>query len=178
MSGAQDRRPALAELMADARRRRFRAVVVWSLDRFGRSLPQIVVNVQELAALGVEFASIKQVIDLSTMQGRLTLYVFAMLAEVERDMIAQRVRAGLAATRARGTVLGRPPKAVDPTVVAELEGPFTSRDSPQTASFPTDHRKSALPPIWGALTDTPHSRPAELGGWQQTISATHFGYNP
>ena len=101
MSGAQDRRPALAELMADARRRRFRAVVVWSLDRFGRSLPQIVVNVQELAALGVEFASIKQVIDLSTMQGRLTLYVFAMLAEVERDMIAQRVRAGLAATRAR-----------------------------------------------------------------------------
>jgi DNA invertase Pin-like site-specific DNA recombinase len=120
MSGARDRRPALAELMADARRRRFRAVVVWSLDRFGRSLPQIVVNVQELA-------SIKQAIDLSTMQGRLILYVFAMLAEIERDMIAQRVKPGLAATRARGTVLGRPPKAVDPSAVAALLAEGCSR---------------------------------------------------
>ena len=101
MSGARDRRPALVELMADARRRRFRAVVVWSLDRFGRSLPQIVANVHELAARGIEFASIKQAIDLSSMQGRLTLYVFAMLAEIERDLIAQRVKAGLAATRAK-----------------------------------------------------------------------------
>src|SRR3989442_14987301 len=102
MSGRRDRRSARAELMADARRRRFRAVVVWSLDRFGRTLPQIVHHVHELVGLGIEFASLKQAIDLSTMQGRLTLYVFAMLAELERDMIAQRVKAGLAATRARG----------------------------------------------------------------------------
>ena len=59
MSGARDRRPALADLMADARRRRFRAVVVWSLDRFGRTLPQIVLNVYELVGLGIEFASVK-----------------------------------------------------------------------------------------------------------------------
>jgi hypothetical protein len=77
-------------------------VAVWSLDRFGRSRPQIVVNVYELVSLGVEFVSLTQAIDLSTMQGRLTLYVCAMLAEIERDLIAQRVRAGLAVTRARG----------------------------------------------------------------------------
>lgn len=121
MSGARDRRhPALAELMADARRRRFGAVVVWSLDQFGRSLLQIVANMHELAALGIEFSSIKQALGLSTMQGRLTLYVFSMLAEIERDMIVQRVRAGLAAAPAKGTVLGRPRKTVDPSAVAAL----------------------------------------------------------
>ena len=86
------------------------------------ALPQSLVapNVYQLVGLGVEFASIEQAMDLSTTQGRLTLYVFAMLAEIERDMIAQRVKAGLAATRARGIVLGRPPKAVNPSALAEL----------------------------------------------------------
>jgi hypothetical protein len=97
------------------------------LDRFGRTLPQIVQtlpqivhNVRELIDLGIEFASLKQAIDLSTMHGRVTVYIFGMLAEIERDMIGHRVKAGLAATRAKGTVLGRPPKAVDLGALAGL----------------------------------------------------------
>ena len=104
MTGARDRRPELMRLLADARRRRFRAVAVWSLDRFGRGLRQIVTNVYELAELGVEFACVKQAIDLSTMQGRMVLYVFAMLAEIERELNGERVKAGLVAARAQGSV--------------------------------------------------------------------------
>jgi DNA invertase Pin-like site-specific DNA recombinase len=97
----------------------FAAVAVWSLDRFGRGLRQIVTNVYELAELGVEFACVKQAIDLSTMQGRMILYVFAMLAEIEREIIGDRVKSGLRAAKARGKTLGRP-LSVDPVAVAEL----------------------------------------------------------
>lgn len=107
------RRPELQRLMQDARRRRFRAVAVWSLDRFGRGLRQIVNNVYELSECGIEFACVKQAIDLSTMQGRLVLYAFAMLAEIERDMLGERIRAGVRASRAKGTRWGVPMVPVD-----------------------------------------------------------------
>ena len=78
------------------------------------ALLRTVVKVDKLVSLGVDSASLNPAIALSTMQGRLTLHVAAILAEIGRHLIAPRVRAGLAATRAQGTVLRRPRKAVDP----------------------------------------------------------------
>ena len=88
--------------------------MVWSLDRLGRGLRALVNHVYDLATLGIEFACVKQAIDLSTMQGRMILYAFAMLAEVEREMIAARVKAGIHAARAKG--------ARTPASVVDLEG--------------------------------------------------------
>ena len=113
VSGTKNRRPALDRLVADARRRKVDTVVVWRLDRLGRSLKHLVTLLDELQALGVGFVSLGEGIDLQTPAGRLQLHILAALSEFEKSRIAERVRAGLARVRANGTRLGRP-KAVVP----------------------------------------------------------------
>jgi len=108
VSGAKDRRPALDQLLADARRRKFDVLVCWRLDRLGRNLKHLVTLLEELQALGVAFVSLGEGIDCTTPAGRLQLHVLAALAEFERSRIAERVRAGLARVRASGRRLGRP----------------------------------------------------------------------
>lgn len=108
ISGAKDRRPALDQLLADARRRRVDAVVCWRLDRLGRNLKHLVTLLDELQALGVSFVSLNEGIDLSTPAGRLQLHILSALAEFERERISKRVRAGLARARRQGKKLGRP----------------------------------------------------------------------
>ncbi len=108
VSGAKEMRPALAQLLADARRRRFDVLVCWRLDRFGRSLRHLIVTIDELQALGVAFVSLGEGIDATTPAGRLQLHVLAAIAEFERARIAERVQAGLQRARARGAHLGRP----------------------------------------------------------------------
>jgi DNA invertase Pin-like site-specific DNA recombinase len=110
VSGAKATRPALTRLMTDARLKRFDAVVVWKLDRFGRSLPQLIENVQQLDSFGVRFIAMTQGIDTDQRNpaGRLLLHILASLAEFERDTIIERVRAGIATAQARGTHCGRP----------------------------------------------------------------------
>src|SRR5712692_4289360 len=113
VSGAKDRRPALDQLLADARRRRFDVVVCWRLDRLGRNLRHLITLLDELQALGVAFVSLAEGIDATTPAGRLQMQILGAIAEFERGRIVERVRAGLARARAQGQRLGRP-KAVVP----------------------------------------------------------------
>jgi DNA invertase Pin-like site-specific DNA recombinase len=108
VSGSKDRRPALDRLVADARRRRFDALIVWRLDRLGRNLKHLVTLLEDVQAVGIAFVSLGEGIDCTTAAGRLQLHVLAALAEFERARIAERVRAGLARVRASGRRLGRP----------------------------------------------------------------------
>jgi DNA invertase Pin-like site-specific DNA recombinase len=112
VSGSKDRRPALDELIAAAKRRTFDVVVCWRLDRLGRNLRHLIVLLDELNAIGVSFVSLNEGIDLMTPAGRLQLHVLASLSEFERSRIQERVRAGLARVRAQGRRLGRKPCAV------------------------------------------------------------------
>ncbi len=110
MSGAKARRPGLDALMADARLRKFDAVIVWKLDRFGRSLVNCVAGIQELTSLGVRFIAVSQGLDTdeSNPTSRLLLHILAAVAEFERELIRERVTAGVRAAKAKGKQLGRP----------------------------------------------------------------------
>jgi DNA invertase Pin-like site-specific DNA recombinase len=107
VSGAKDSRPQLNRLMADAKRRKFDAVLVYRYDRFARSLRQLVNALAEFDALGIHFVSLHEGVDTSTPNGRLVFGIFASIAEFERELIRGRVRSGLAAAKARGARLGR-----------------------------------------------------------------------
>jgi len=120
VSGAKGSRPALNRLMADAKQRRFDVVACWKLDRFGRSVAHVVVALAELEALGIAFVSLKDNLDLGTPSGRFMFQIIAAFAELERAMIAERVRAGLQNAKRKGKKLGRPPVAVDRARIARL----------------------------------------------------------
>ena len=107
-SGAKDRRPALDELIAAAKRRKFDVLVVWRLDRLGRNLRHLILLLDELQALGIAFVTLGEGIDTSTPAGRLQLHVLSAIAEFERERVRERVLAGLARARAQGRRLGRP----------------------------------------------------------------------
>jgi DNA invertase Pin-like site-specific DNA recombinase len=108
VSGAKDRRPALDSLVADARRRRFDALVVWRLDRLGRNLRHLITLLEELQALGIPFVSLNEGIDATTPAGKLQMHILGAIAEFERARIAERVKAGLQRAKAHGRRLGRP----------------------------------------------------------------------
>ena len=108
VSGAKDRRPALDQLVADARRRKFDTLVCWRLDRLGRNLKHLVTLLDELHALGIAFVSLGEGIDCTTPAGKLQLHILAALAEFERARIRERVVAGLQRARTQGKRLGRP----------------------------------------------------------------------
>ena len=108
VSGSKDRRPALDELVKDAKRRRFDVLVCWRLDRLGRNLRHLVTLLEELQSMGVSFVSLGEGIDCTTPAGKLQLHILAALAEFERGRIRERVLAGLARARTQGKRLGRP----------------------------------------------------------------------
>src|SRR5687767_4265263 len=108
VSGAKDRRPALDELLRDAKRRRFDVVVCWRLDRLGRNLKHLITLLEELQALGVAFVSLAEGIDATTPAGKLQMHILGAIAEFERARIRERVLAGLARARTQGKRLGRP----------------------------------------------------------------------
>lgn len=113
MSGAKDKRPALDRLMADARRGKFDVVAVWRFDRFARSTSHLLRALEEFAALGIDFVSLKESIDTSTPTGKMVFTVLAAVAELERSTITERVRAGQRAAKRRGVRFGRPTVEVD-----------------------------------------------------------------
>ncbi len=121
VSGAKDRRPALDQLIRDAKRRRFDVLVCWRLDRLGRNLRHLILLIDELQALGVAFVSLAEGIDATTPAGRLQLHILGAIAEFERARIAERVQAGLARARANGTRLGRPTLRVPVTGLAGVQ---------------------------------------------------------
>ncbi|MGA3293837.1 MAG: recombinase family protein [Candidatus Acidiferrales bacterium] len=120
ISGAKDSRPELNRLMADASRRRFDAVVVWKFDRFARSVSHLLRALETFNSLGIAFVSLSEQIDTTTPTGKMIFTVLGAVAELERSLIAERVRAGLRNARAKGKRLGRPRVAVDAARIARL----------------------------------------------------------
>ncbi len=112
-SGSKESRPELNRLMADARRRKFDAILVWKLDRWARSLRWLVNSLAEIEHLGLAFISLRDNIDLSTPAGRLMVQILGAMSEFEKSLIQERVLAGLRHARAKGTKLGRPKRVVD-----------------------------------------------------------------
>src|SRR5712691_9309996 len=108
ISGAKDSRPELNRLMADAHRRNLDAVVVWKFDRFARSVSHLLRALETFRSLGIEFVSLSEQVDTSTPTGKMIFTVLGAVAELERSLIAERVRAGLRNARAKGRRLGRP----------------------------------------------------------------------
>ena len=122
VSGAKERRPALDDLVRDAKRRRFDVLVVWRLDRLGRNLRHLILLLDDLQATGVAFVSLSEGIDATTPAGRLQLHVLGAIAEFERERIKERVVAGLARVRARGQRLGRPERSVPEAILGPVRG--------------------------------------------------------
>jgi DNA invertase Pin-like site-specific DNA recombinase len=108
ISGSRDRRPGLDALLLDARRHRFDTVLVWKLDRLGRSLRHLVLLLEELSQCGVSVIATSQGIDTSGALGRFVANLLGALGEMERELVVERTRAGLAAARRRGVRFGRP----------------------------------------------------------------------
>ncbi len=122
VSGAKDRRPALDDLVRDARRRRFDVLVCWRLDRLGRNLRHLILLLEDLQVLGVAFVSLAEGIDATTPAGRLQMHILGAIAEFERARIQERVKAGLARAKAQGVRLGRPVRSVPEAILAPVRG--------------------------------------------------------
>ena len=108
VSGSKDSRPELNRMLADAHARKVDAVLVWKLDRLGRSLKHLVTTIEDLEHYGVPFVSLRDNLDLSTPAGRLMLHIIGAMAEFERELIRERVNAGIKSAQARGVRFGRP----------------------------------------------------------------------
>ena len=120
ISGAKDSRPELNRLMADAHRRRFDAVIVWRFDRFARSVSHLLRALETFKVLGIEFVSLSEQVDTSTPTGKMVFTVLGAVAELERSLIAERVKAGLRNARSKGKRLGRPHVVVDAARIRAL----------------------------------------------------------
>src|SRR6185312_12359828 len=120
ISGAKEKRPELDKLLADAHRRRFDAVVVWKFDRFARSVSHLLKALETFNALGIQFVSLTEGIDTSTPAGKMVFTVLGAVAELERSLICERVRAGLRNAKAKGKTLGRPKVVLDASRIAKL----------------------------------------------------------
>jgi DNA invertase Pin-like site-specific DNA recombinase len=120
VSGAKDSRPGLDEMLKDAKQGKFRALLIWKLDRLGRSLAHLVRLLEEFRACGVELISFSEGLDFSTTTGKLLYQVISAFAEFERDCIRERVKAGLRNARAKGRRLGRPQVTLDASRIATL----------------------------------------------------------
>jgi DNA invertase Pin-like site-specific DNA recombinase len=113
-SGAKNRRPALDAMMADVRARRVDIVLVWRFDRFARSVKHLVDALEEFRHLGISFISMTEQLDTASPLGAAMFAIIGALAALERDILIERVRAGLDRARSQGVRLGRPTCGVTP----------------------------------------------------------------
>jgi DNA invertase Pin-like site-specific DNA recombinase len=113
ISGARARRPGLDQLMADARRGRFQLVAVWSIDRLARSTRHFLDVLDELTRLNIEFVSLRENLDTGAALGRAVTIIVSAIAELERSLIIERVKAGLRRAKLEGRHIGRPQVQVD-----------------------------------------------------------------
>jgi len=112
-SGAKDSRPELNKLMEDACKRQFDAIIVWRFDRFARSTKHLLLALEEFRSLGIQFISYQENIDTSSPLGQALFTIVSAVAQLERDLIRERVSAGIRNAQANGKKLGRPMRAVD-----------------------------------------------------------------
>lgn len=108
-SGAKASRPAFDEMWADCRRGKISVVCIWALDRFGRSLKNLIEGLEELQRLGVDFLCLKQDLDSTSPAGRLLFHIVGAVAEFEHHLIRGRIAMGMAEARRKGKHIGRPP---------------------------------------------------------------------
>ncbi len=120
LSGMLTKRPALDRLLTACRHRQIDVVLVWRLDRLGRSLKHLIMMLDELKSLGVAFVALHEQIDCTTATGQLMLHLLGAFAEFERALIRERVKAGLAHARTKGQRLGRPRLVIDSARVKAL----------------------------------------------------------
>ena len=113
ISGARARRPQLDQLLADARRGHFDVVAVWACDRLARSTKHFLETIDELDHLGIEFVSFREQLDTGGPLGRALVIIIAVMAELERNLIIERVRAGMRRAQMEGIRIGRRPAQVD-----------------------------------------------------------------
>jgi len=119
-SGAKEKRPELERLMVDGHKRRFDAVVVWKFDRFARSVSHLLRALETFRSLGIEFVSFSEQMDTTTPAGKMVFTVLGAVAELERSLIVERVKAGLRNAKAKGKRLGRPRRLLDTKTIAAL----------------------------------------------------------
>src|SRR5713226_10295246 len=145
VSGAQRHRPQLDTLMKDAHKRLFDVVLVWKFDRFARSLKHLIESLDEFSSLGIDFVSYTEGVDTITPSGQLLFHIVGAVAQFERDLIADRVRDGMAHARSMGKRIGRPRAALDVKAVLKLRGEGRSlREIAQTLSVPVSRVRRAL----------------------------------
>lgn len=145
VSGAQRRRPQLDALMKDARKRLFDVVLVWKFDRFARSVKHLVNSLEEFRALGIDFISFTEGVDTTTPSGELLFHIMGAVAQFERDLIAERVRAGIAHARAMGKRIGRPRADIDVEQARHLRNQGHSlRKVAQALAVPVSRVRRAL----------------------------------
>src|SRR5947199_5013634 len=113
ISGSKDSRPALDKLMKDARARKFDVVVVARFDRFARSVSHLLRALEEFNHLGIDFVSLSESVDTSTPKGKMIFTVLGAVAELERNLIKERVHMGITRARKEGKQLGRPKRIFD-----------------------------------------------------------------
>lgn len=117
-SGAKTR-PQREAMLAEARRRKLDAIIVWKLDRWGRSLPDLIATLAELRDMGIVFVSLTEALDFATSAGRAMIGLLSVFAEFERDILRERVKAGIAQARSEGKRHGRPQTAISKTQEAQ-----------------------------------------------------------
>ena len=108
-TGSNTKRPAFTAMMADAKKRKFDVLLVYKLDRLSRSLKDLIMTLDDLKSMGIDFISYDNGLDTTTPTGRLIFNVVGAVAEFEKDIIRERVRAGLENAKRKGKRLGRPP---------------------------------------------------------------------
>ena len=119
ISGTKVKRPGLDQMMADARRGRFDVVLVWASDRIARSVKHFLEVLDELNRIGVEFVSFREQIDTGGPLGRAIVVIIGAIAELERNLIVERVRAGMRRARLDGTRIGRAPLVLDSLAIQQ-----------------------------------------------------------
>jgi putative DNA-invertase from lambdoid prophage Rac len=156
-SGAKDR-PERASLLKAARRREIDVIVVWRLDRWGRSLADLVVTLRELIELGVGFISLTEALDLTTPTGRAMAGMLSVFAEFEREILRERVRAGIAQARKEGRPHGRPR-------TASLQADEILRLDSERVSQSEIARRLGISRTWGLTIIGSESRVKPGLGW-------------
>jgi DNA invertase Pin-like site-specific DNA recombinase len=121
ISGVKSTRPALNQLLLDARKRKFDCVLVWRIDRLGRSVSHLLEVLETFKSLDIEFISLSEAIDTSTPTGMMIFTVLAAVASLERSILVERVKCGLEHAKRRGIQLGRPPlKKMDAAEIVKV----------------------------------------------------------
>ncbi len=150
VSGSKDHRPALNELMADARKRKFDVVLVWRFDRFARSVEHLIKALEKFGSLKIDFISLQEQFDTSTPIGQAMFTIIGVMAQLERDIIRERVKAGLERARANGVRLGRP------TAEAQSDQVKVLREQGLSLGDIADRLKCSRSTVRRRLSETQH----------------------